>query len=158
MINNQIVDLLISHSQILVRSRAFDEAASQWGKGNITQGAVLNRDYVVFDPLPEDAFGAKVCLGLVDKFVMDDDCQRCIAVPFSIIDRNTIEVASATEKFKIKLSLSNGLYSLYYEICEGDEVYYKFTFVSVMDPIEPQYLMDDPWGGIKGNLLRVGTF
>jgi len=30
----QTVDLLISHSQILLRSRDYDEKLSQWGKGN----------------------------------------------------------------------------------------------------------------------------
>ena len=49
----QIVDLLISHSQILLRSRYYDEKLSQWGKGNVSQGAVLYKDYVIFDPLPE---------------------------------------------------------------------------------------------------------
>jgi hypothetical protein len=52
----QTVDLLISHSQILLRSRDYDEKLSQWGKGNVSQGAVLHKDYVIFDPLPEDAF------------------------------------------------------------------------------------------------------
>ena len=32
---NQMVDLLISHNQILVRSRAYSEKLSQWGKENI---------------------------------------------------------------------------------------------------------------------------
>lgn len=158
MMNNQSVDLLISHSQILVRSRGFDEAVSQWGKGNISQRAILNRDYVIFDPLPEDTFGANVYLSLVDKFLIDDNCQRCIVVPFSITDRNVIEVASATEKFKIDLPLDKELYSLYYEICEGDEIYYKFTFVNANTPVEPQFLMDDPWGGVKGECLKVGMF
>lgn len=48
--SNQVVDLLISHSQIQLRSRAYDEASSQWGKLNIDQGAVIHKDYVIFDP------------------------------------------------------------------------------------------------------------
>ncbi len=32
---NQMVDFLISHNQILVRSRAYSEKLSQWGKENI---------------------------------------------------------------------------------------------------------------------------
>nr|WP_258134634.1 competence protein ComJ [Escherichia fergusonii] len=42
MIKEQCIDLLISHNQILIRSRAFDENVSQWKKGNIAQGAILN--------------------------------------------------------------------------------------------------------------------
>ncbi|HCR0581361.1 TPA: hypothetical protein OMT02_003927, partial [Enterobacter hormaechei] len=52
--NIQTVDLLITHSQILLRSRDYDEKLSQWGKGNVSQGAVIHKDYVIFDPLPED--------------------------------------------------------------------------------------------------------
>ncbi|WP_235362797.1 competence protein ComJ [Burkholderia sp. A9] len=66
----QTVDLLISHSQILVRSRPYDEGLIQWGTGNRDQGAVLHDDYVIFDPLPDDAFGAKVYLRVADKFEM----------------------------------------------------------------------------------------
>ncbi|HAV2003751.1 TPA: hypothetical protein JG991_004887, partial [Enterobacter hormaechei subsp. xiangfangensis] len=51
----QIVELLISHSQMLLRSRDYDEKLNYWGKGNVSQGAVLHKDYVIFDPLPEDA-------------------------------------------------------------------------------------------------------
>lgn len=158
MMNNQCVDLIISHSQILVRSRPFDDNVSQWGKGNIMQGAILNKDYAIFDPLPEDAFGANVNLSQTDKFIMDNNCQRCIVAPFYITNKNSIEVASATEKFKVGLALINELYSLYYEICEGDEIYYNFTFVNTHSPVQPHYLMDDPWCGVKNGHLKMGTF
>ena len=69
---NQMVDLLISHHQILVRSRAYSEKLSQWGKENIEQGAVIHEDYVIFDPLPEETFGANVFLKLTNNFVMDE--------------------------------------------------------------------------------------
>ena len=77
---------------------------------------------------------------------------------YDISGKNIIEVASATEKIKVTLSLDKELYSLYYEICEGDEVYYRFTFVNTNAPIEPQYLMDDPWGRVKGKYLKIGVF
>ncbi|HDR1962398.1 TPA: hypothetical protein QCD35_004511, partial [Enterobacter hormaechei] len=67
----QIVDLLISHSQILLRCRDYDEKLSQWGKGNVSQGAVLHKDYVIFDPLAEDAFGANVNIKKEYAFKMD---------------------------------------------------------------------------------------
>lgn len=51
----QTIDLLIPHSQIVVRSRPYDEGLSQWGAGNIDQGAVLHANYLIFDPLPDDA-------------------------------------------------------------------------------------------------------
>ena len=47
----QVVDLLLSHSQIQFRARGFDEGSSQWGEVNLEQGAIIHRDYVVFDPV-----------------------------------------------------------------------------------------------------------
>lgn len=96
----QTIDLLISHCQIVVRSRPYDEGSSQWGTGNVDQGAVLHANYLIFYPLPDDAFGAKVYLQVVDKFEMDEWAARCIVAPFHIEDRNSLQVASAAEKFK----------------------------------------------------------
>ena len=153
---NQMVDLLISHNQILVRSRAYSEKLSQWGKENIEQGSVIHKDYVIFDPLPEEAFGANVFLKLTDNFVMDENTQRCIVTPFYITDSNNVEVASAAEQFKINIKFDTSLYDLYYEICEDDEVFYKFTFVPAEIPTVAKYLMDDPWGGEKDKSLKLG--
>jgi len=152
----QLIGLLISHNKILVRSKRYNEKISQWGKGNITQGAILHADYVIFDPLPDDAFGAMVHLQIANEFALDDRCARCIVAPFHIRDRENVELASATEKFKIELDFENRLYSLYYEICEGDEVFYKFTFVPSEELISARYIRDDPWGGEKDKKLSLG--
>lgn len=156
--NKQTVDLLISHGQILLRSRNYDEKISQWGKGNISQGAVLHKDYVIFDPLTEDAFGANVNIILSNFFKLDENAQRCIVVPFFVTDKHKLQVASATEKFDLMLDLSDKNYLLYYEICEGDEIYYNFTFVPTKEVIGAKFLLDDPWGGIKNHPLKEGVF
>ncbi|AFI92025.1 hypothetical protein EXT68_21850 [Pectobacterium parmentieri] len=152
----QKFDLLISHSQILIRSRVFDENSSLWGKGNIAQGALLYKDYVVFDPLPDDAFGANVIISIASSFDIDENCRRCIVVPFHMSNKDNVEVASATEKFKINFNFDAEIYSLYYEICEGDEIFYKFTFVPAKGDVNSEYLLDDPWGGVKGKFLLIG--
>ena len=154
----QTVDLLISHSQILVRSRPYDEGLSQWGAGNVDQGAVLHTDYLIFDPLPDDAFGARVYLQVADKFEVDELAARCIVAPFRIEDRSSLEIASATEKFKITLDLPLNAYDVYYEVCEGEEVFYKFTFVSGTVHRQAMYLRNDPWGGAKDKPLIAGKF
>ncbi|WP_426728950.1 competence protein ComJ [Enterobacter cloacae complex sp. 358K9] len=89
----QIVELLISHSQMLLRSRDYDEKLNYWGKGNVSQGAVLHKDYVIFDPLPEDAFGANVDIKIDNSFILDETAQRCIVVPFFITNKNKLQVA-----------------------------------------------------------------
>lgn len=145
----QTVDLLISHSQILLRSRDYDEKLSQWGKGNVSQGAVLHKDYVIFDPLPEDAFGANVNIKIENAFKMDENAQRCIVVPFFITDKDKLQIASATEKFDLNIDVNDKVYSLFYEICEGDEIYYNFTLVPAKEAIAAKFLLDDPWGRNK---------
>ncbi|WP_040266727.1 competence protein ComJ [Pseudomonas rhodesiae] len=152
----QSVDLLISHSQIQFRSRPFDEASSQWGKVNLAQGAVLHSDYVVFDPLPEDAFGANVNLNLTNHFTPDETAQRCIVVPFHVTDPKQVEVASASEKFNVTLDLEKRDYALYFEVCEGDEIFYKITLVPTDTKVAAKYLLDDPWGGEKDQELVEG--
>ncbi|KNH26066.1 hypothetical protein ACS77_17585 [Pseudomonas syringae] len=149
----QTVDLLISHSQIQFRSRDFDETSSQWGKINLAQGAVLHSDYVVFDPLPEDSFGANVHLKLEDSFNLDPSTQRCIVVPFHVTDPGHVEIASAAEKFKVELDLEKRDYALYFEVCEGEEIFYKITLVPSDSKAPARYLLDDPWGGEKDKVL-----
>lgn len=151
----QSVDLLISHSQIQFHSPPFDEASSQWGKVNLAQGAVLHSDYVVFDPLPEDAFGANVNLNLTGCFPPDETAQRCIVVPFHVTDPKQVEVASASEKFNVKLDLEKRDYALYFEVCEGDEIFYKITLIPTDTNVAAKYLLDDPWGGEKDQELST---
>ncbi|WP_131828539.1 competence protein ComJ [Enterobacter ludwigii] len=154
----QIVDLLISHSQIVLRSRDYDEKLSQWGKGNVSQGAVLHKDYVIFDPLPEDAFGANVNIKIENAFKLDENAQRCIVVPFFITDKHKLQIASATEKFYLNLELHDELYSLFYEVCEGDEIYYNFTLVPTKEAIAAKFLLDNPWGGLRNILSKMVFF
>jgi hypothetical protein len=154
----QIVDLLISHSQILLRSRYYDEKLSQWGKGNVSQGAVLYKDYVIFDPLPEDAFGANVNIKVENVFALDKNAQRCIVVPFFITNKHKLQITSATEKFDLNIDVKHKFYSLFYEVCEGREIYYNFTLVPAKETIIARFLLDDPWGGVKDNPLKEGIF
>lgn len=153
----QNVDLLISHSQIQFRARAFDEAACRWGTVNLEQGAILHRDYVVFDPLPEDAFGANVYLKLEAAFSPDPGAQRCIVVPFHVDDADRVEIASAAERFKVDLALEARDYALYFEVCEGEEIFYRITLVPSDGHVAASYLLDDPWGGEKGKPLLEGV-
>lgn len=150
------VDLLISHSQLQLRARGFDEAACRWGPRNLQQGAILHRDYVVFDPLPEDAFGARVHVTLAAAFAPDPGAQRRMQVPFRVHAGAAVQVASAAEAFAVTLPLQPGDYALYYEICEGEEVYYRLTLVPAAQPVAACYLLDDPWGGAQGMALQEG--
>jgi len=152
----QSYNLLISHNQIQVRSREFDEASCKWGNKNLEQGAVIHDDYVVFDPLPDDTFGAYIDICFESIFEIDKNVQRCIMVPFLIKSKGSLVVASASEKFTVDLIYSAGKYDLYYEVCEGDEIYYRLTFVSPSVKSHPGYIIDDPWGGVKDKSLELG--
>ena len=94
---------------------------------------------------------------LVNEFMLSVDAKRCIVVPLEVSDNNELVVASAMETVRINLGLTSGMYSVYFEICEGREVYYNFSFVPADVPIAPMYLLDDPWGGVKGKKLHCGN-
>lgn len=57
----------------------------------------------------------------------------------------------------IEVNLDDGWYSLYFDILENDEVYYKFTLVKADNKIKAQYLIDDEFGGVAGQELYFGT-
>jgi len=154
----QTVDLLISHQQIGIRSREFDDELSRWKHGNVVQGVVLHSDYVTFDPLAEGTFGANVYLRISDVFSMDSACMRGIVVPFRISGREKVVIWSIAEKFAVELDFKQDSYAVYFEACEGDEVFYKLTFVPSAEVVGAAYLKDDPWGGEKGKPLLSGSF
>ncbi|WP_029150854.1 competence protein ComJ [Microbacterium indicum] len=160
--NEQSVDLLIAHHQVLVRARPYDDGLAQWGPGNGDQGAVLHPDYLTFDPLPEEAFGAMVHLMLASAFSPDPDAARSIVAPFAVAEPGAVEVASAAESFPVELGLVAGSYDVHFEICEGEdedaEIYYRFTFVPNASPAAPRFLIDDEWGGEAGQPLCTGMF
>lgn len=56
--NQYEIDLLISHHQIRLENRAYDDSFCQWGEKNIQQGALLFDGFVSFDPIPDETFGA----------------------------------------------------------------------------------------------------
>lgn len=54
--------------------------------------------------------------------------------------------------------LSKDIFLTFYEICEGDEIYYNFTLVPTKEAIDAKFLLDDPWGGTKNQPLKEGIF
>lgn len=154
--SQQTVDLLIAYRQLSLRAQPFDEALSQWGTINLEQGAILHRQYVTFDPLLEGDFGAYVHLAVASCFKPDPAAQRCMVVPFHSENGGGLEVASAFETVRCQLDCPAGSYALYYEVCEGDEVYYRLTLVASKAEVAAHYLLDDPWGGTQGAALQLG--
>ena len=154
---NQKIQLNISHHQIQVRSRAFDENLCQWGDGNVEQGAIIHPSYVTFDPLLEGNFKAEVWLALKEQFTLDRYTQRCFVVPFEVLERDKLEVLSVGTVMPIQLSLQEkSLYDLYYEVCEEENTFYKLTFVPTLVKIRAMVLQDDDWGGERNRNLKEG--
>lgn len=154
----QEVDLLISHNQIRLENTDFREEYCSWGKSNIDAGALIFESFVSFDPLPEEAFGAKVSIYIEDNHKLNSNIHRSIRVPFQYSSREKLFIASAFEKHEIELNIESGKYELYFDILELDEVCYHFTLVKVNDEnaIKPEYIMDDDFGGEKGKTLPIG--
>ncbi|MBH3438418.1 MULTISPECIES: competence protein ComJ [Pseudomonas] len=155
----QKIDLLISHRQIQLWAREFNYTLCQWGKKNLEQGAVIHKDIAVFDPIIDEPFGANVILEASKIFTPDPTAERIIVFPFFIQNRDKVEISSVSEAFKIDVDLEEGLYRVYYEICEGlegEEIYYKFTFVPGSCEFIPHYTISDSWGGQENKLLSIG--
>ncbi|MHA0855420.1 competence protein ComJ [Paenibacillus sp. CMAA1364] len=153
----QKVQLQISHHQIQVRSRVFDEAACQWGNGNIEQGVIIHPGCVTFDPIFEGSQNIDIWLTLKESFGVDAHTQRCFVVPFEVIDHSELKVLSVGTALPIQLPLEQkGIYDLYYEVCEDENIYYKFTFVPTDVPIQARICLDDEWGGVAEQILQDG--
>ncbi|GJL43911.1 hypothetical protein TUM17577_51200 [Enterobacter asburiae] len=59
---------------------------------------------------------------------MDENAQHCIVVPFSITNKDKLQIASASEKFDLNIDVKHEFYSLFYEVCEGE----KFTMILLL--------------------------
>lgn len=44
----------------------------------------------------------------------------------------------------------------HFEVCEGEEIFYKITLVPSDSRVPARYLLDDPWGGEKDKALLEG--
>lgn len=77
-------------------------------------------------------------------------------MPFDVLDPGKLELLSVMSDAAIELPLQAARYALYFEICEDEEVYYRFTFVHEGEKVQARYLMDDEWGGKAGEALSLG--
>ncbi|RXJ94532.1 hypothetical protein CRV00_06290 [Malaciobacter molluscorum] len=151
------VDLLISHHQVRLENRNYDDSYCQWGDINIQQGALLFEGFVSFDPIPDETFGAKVILSISDKHVIKDDVHRSIVIPFLYNKEYPLKISSALESHNISFELDDGLYQLYFDILEKDEVYYQFTLIKSNDKVMAKYLINDDFGGVAGKEIHFGS-
>lgn len=151
------LDLEISHSQLGVRSRAFDDEALEWGEGNILQGLLWQPGLVMLDPLSDEEFGADVVVRTAEKFLPSKSAQRTVQVPFEIVDPAELAVFSPSEELPVKLDLEAGDYTLIYEVCVGTEVYYVLTLLKGRIE-EAKALKSDGWGMVKDRPLPSGVF
>jgi hypothetical protein len=111
----------------------------------------------MFDPLSDEEFGADVVVRMADKFLPSKSAQRCIQVPFEVVDAAELAVFSPSEELPVKLEVMPGDYTLVYEVCLGKEVYYVLTLIK--GRIEQAVaLKSDGWGMEKGVPLVAGVF
>ena len=153
---DQLIGIQISHHQIQVRSVPFVEDNVQWNDESLEQGVLINRGHVIFDPIVDGEFFAKVNISLRDTYVKDVNALRAMVVPFDVVDLGNLFVASVITRHQIGVGLVVGEYSIYFEICEPDdvdEVYYNIVFVP--GKIGAKYLMDDNFGGVENGVLYL---
>ena len=90
---DQLIDIQISHHQIQVRSVPFVEDNVQWNDESLEQGVLINRGHVIFDPIVDGEFFAKVNISLRDTYVKDVNALRAMVVPFDVVDLGNLFVA-----------------------------------------------------------------
>lgn len=157
MIEEHKVDLLVSHRQIRLENRPFDDAYCDWGMGNIRQGCIINDGFVIFDPIVDGTFGAYVHFSVVSRFEVNVDCQRCIVTNVHYTSEFPLLISSAFERVDLNVSLESGVYNLYFEIIEKDEVYYKFTMTESSQASRGAfYVINDDFGGVEGSSVYPG--
>jgi len=152
----QEIEMVLSHHQLQVRSRGYNEDLCQWGDVNVAQGVIIHPGYVTFDPLLEDTFGARVILNLSNDYQADVLAERRLVIPFEVQEVDKLAVLSVQKTFPIQLPLEKRNYALYFEIAVDKEVYCRLTFVPVDEQVQARYLMDDDWGGVEGQFIIEG--
>ena len=158
--HSKIMDMQISHSQLHLYSGEFVEENTEWGQGNIEQGVIINAHHIVFDPIIQEPFSAKIYLNILDQFIPNPDAIRSIATNIQVVS-NEISLFSVPGHRKINEEIDNGWYFLFFEECETEDVDEIFFVISLIKTNHPQpsvYLQSDSWGGIKGMELKSGKF
>ncbi|WP_345876521.1 competence protein ComJ [Shewanella algae] len=159
MIKEYSFDLLISHNQVRLENRPFSNGLCDWGKGNLAQGCIIHDGFVVFDSILEGSFGANVYLRVADNFDIDDDCVRCVQTNFLYNKSMPLKISSAFESFVVDVEIEDGNYTLYFEIVEVEEVFYRFTIVDSRGCCSgSKYLKDDDFGGVENMVVKHGKF
>ena len=90
----------------------------------------------------------KINISLQEYYVPDSNALRAMVVPFDVVSLNDLYIASVVTKHKINIEIDVGSYSIYFEICESDdidEVYYNLKFSK--GRVEPKFLQNDDYGG-----------
>lgn len=161
MLDEFMIDMQISHNQIHIYSGKYEQEMAEWGNGNVDQGAILHRSHLVFDPIIQESFKAKLYFRVQLRFIENPSALRRIVANFDVIKNAGIFVSSVPGTREIGLNVASGKYDLYFEECEEDdvdEVYFVITLIHSESPSSPQYLMTDNWGGEAGRKLRTGYF
>ena len=96
----------------------------------------------------------KINISLQEYYVPDSNALRAMVVPFDVVSLNDLYIASVVTKHKINIEIDVGSYSIYFEICESDdidEVYYNLKFSK--GRVEPKFLQNDDFGGVAERSL-----
>ena len=101
----QEINMTLSHHQLQIRSRAFNEDLCQWGDVNVEQGVIIHPGYITIDPFEEGTFNALVMLSLNGVFQEDPGALRRLVVPFDVLETESLEVLSVQKSYSIELPL-----------------------------------------------------
>lgn len=149
-------DLSISQSRLFVATREFDDEECVWTMGNFSQGALVLPGFLMLDPLSQEEFSATVIVRQPETFSADKRAQRCLQLPFTVGEEAELLLSSAADEEATGMVLAAGDYTLIYEICVANDVFYILTLLK--KPCEnAKVLKADGWGLKKDQVLQPGV-
>lgn len=149
------IDLNISQSRLFVSTREYDDDECVWTMGNYSQGALVLPGFLMLDPLSQEAFSATVIVRQSEKFSADKRAQRCLQLPLMVEEEAELLLASAGDEEPTGMVLPVGEYTLIYEVCIANDVFYTLTLLK--QPCEQaKALKADGWGLKKDQPLQLG--
>lgn len=148
------INLQISHRQIQLYSVPFCDDNFQWDDKSLEQGVLINYGCVVFDPLGDGSYDADVFISKGESYMQDPNVVRSMVVPFYIVNKSELFLGSVIQSHLLDIELENTMYSVYFELCGDEEIYYNIKFVPDSEP-KGIYLLDDPFGGLAGQELYI---
>jgi len=117
-----------------------------WKQKKLEKGAAFHSDYVIFDPLPEGAFGANIHLSTANRFDLEYIRpalhRRAVSCHGPLLCRDRLRFRKIYRRARLG---GARVRAVKIEVCEVDEIFYSITLIPTQYKVQP-----DIWLTIHG--------